>query len=649
MDQNLFSAPLDLHQVHLTDPFWAVQQQKILSKVIPYQWEALNDRIPGASKSGCIHNFRVAAGQESGPHIGCVFQDSDLAKWLEAVAYALTLKPDAELEKTADEAIELLCAAQQPDGYLDTYYIINGLDKRFTNLRDNHELYCFGHLLEAAIAYYQATGKDAFLKAMIRYADCIDRLIGPEEGKIHGYPGHEVAEMALAKLYMLTKDEKHLHLAQYFINERGKAPLFFQSEGEKYGNEMYWKNAHFGFQYYQAGKPVREQHDAEGHAVRATYLCSGIADIARLTQDESLYNAALDLWNSMTKKRMYVTGAIGSSEVGESFTFDYDLPNDRVYGETCAAIGLVFFARRMLELSPKAEYADVMERALYNGVISGISLDGTKFFYVNPLEVVPEACEKDEQKRHVKPERQKWFGCACCPPNIARLLASLGHYVLTASEKCLFMHLYIASEIDTALGGSKLHLSTEADLTRSGNVKIRIKDGQAQGTIALRIPGWCRKYTLLVNKKEPECEIRDGYVYIDRLWQANDEIELCLDMPVTLVAANPLVRDDIGQAAVTRGPLVYCVEEKDNGKNLHLLRLGLNAEFSEKYRADLLDGVTVIKAEGKKISDAWDSGELYAPASQRTLSPQTLTFIPYYAWANRGLGEMRVWVHLSEE
>ena len=644
MNKNDFTHPLPLKSVRIADGFWGNYQRKVLDEVIPYQWEALNDRVPGADKSGCIRNFEIAAGRAEGQHYGWVFQDSDLAKWLEAVAYALTLRPDPELERRADETIELICAAQQPDGYLNTYYIINGLDKRFTNLQDNHELYCFGHMTEAAVAYYQATGKDALLQAMIRYADCINRCIGPEPGKLRGYPGHEVAEMALIRLYGITHDEKHLRLAKYFIDERGQSPLYFEEEGRRNGNSFYWRNTRFRYQYYQAGMPVRAQKDAQGHAVRAVYLMSGIADVARVTGDESLREAAETLWNSVTHRQMYITGSIGSSHVGEAFTFDYDLPNDTVYGETCAAIGLVFFARRMLELQPKAEYADVMERALYNGVISGISLDGKRFFYVNPLEVVPEACEKDEGKRHVKPERQKWFGCACCPPNIARLLASVGQYMTTARDDAVYIHLYIGADMDTTLRGRPLKLHLRSGFPWKGDVSLTVEAGQAEGRIALRVPGWCRGYKLSVNGQPVDALVENGYLTLDREWQTGDRVEIGFDMPVTRMAADPRVREDIGKVAVTRGPLVYCLEEKDNGGSLHLLRLPREADFGTREEPDLLDGVTVLTAQGLRLSGSWDAESLYAPAEEHRETPQTLTFIPYYAWANRGVGEMSVWI-----
>ena len=392
MNNELYTAPIQAGLYQIDDPFWSRKRETVRTQMIPYQWRALNDQVEGAAPSHCIKNFKIAAGLEEGKFEGRVFQDSDVAKWLEAVGYALSWHKDEELERTADEAIDIIAAAQQPDGYLDTYYIINGLDKRWTNLMNNHELYCAGHMIEAGIAYYEGTGKRKLLDVVIRLADCIDRTFGPEEGKLHAYPGHEIIEMALVRLYHLTKEEKYLNLAKYFIDERGQEPLYFKEEREKYGNTYYWEDSLFQEQYFQAGKPVREQKEAEGHAVRAVYLYSGMASAAKETGDMSLWEACTRLWENVARRQMYITGAIGSSDYGEAFTFDYDLPNDTAYGETCASIGLIFWARRMLEVEPKSEYADVMEQALFNTCLSGMSLDGRKFFYVNPLEVNPMAC-----------------------------------------------------------------------------------------------------------------------------------------------------------------------------------------------------------------------------------------------------------------
>ncbi len=426
--------PIDLRKIRVEDPFWKNEMELVRKEVIPYQWNALNDRVEGAEPSFAVRNFKIAADitakrkalgagykekiwptdvfslkPEDPEHpedrfYGFLFQDSDFSKWIEAVGYSLTQHPDPELEKTADGIIDVVCAAQQPNGYLDTYYIINDMSKIFTNLKDHHELYCFGHLTEGAVAYYKATGKDKLLKAAERFADFIDSKFGPEEGKLKGYPGHEIAEMALVRLYEVTGKDRYLKLSSYFIDERGKKPYYFDAE---HPDEAKRHGDRERYQYYQAHRPVREQDEAVGHAVRAAYLYSGMADVARLTGDESLKAACERLWDNIVNKKMYITGGIGGTSHGEAFSFEYDLPNDLAYSETCAAIGLVFFARRMLQMDVDGRYADVMERALYNTVLSGMALDGKSFFYVNPLEVVPEACHKDERKAHVKPVRQK--------------------------------------------------------------------------------------------------------------------------------------------------------------------------------------------------------------------------------------------------
>ncbi len=636
--------PLQPDHIQIQDPFWKQYMELVRQNVIPYQWDALNDRIDNAAPSHCIANFRIAAGLEKGEFHGFVFQDSDLYKWLEAVAWSLMWHPDERLERTADEAIDLIASVQQPDGYLDTYYIINGLDQRFTNLMDCHELYCLGHMLEAAVAYYKSTGKDKFLKVASRFADCVYEHFGHGPGKIPGYPGHEVAEMALVELYRITKDPRHLELAKYFIDERGQRPLFFDEEEKRNGNTCHWNDTYFGKQYYQAGRPVREQTFAQGHAVRAVYLYSGMTEVAYETGDAQLFEACETLWNNITTRQMYITGAIGSTEHGEAFTFDYDLPNDTIYGETCAAIGLIFFARRMFEITGDSRYTDVMEQALYNAVISGMSLDGTSFFYVNPLEVNPESSLKDYTKKHVKPVRQKWFGCACCPPNIARLLSSIGGYAYSQSDETLYMNLFIGGDIEAELGGATRKFHVETGYPWNGKVKVTVEGAGCFG-IAIRIPGWCHDYTLIVAGEPVFIRPVGGYVMFNRKWAEGDEILLKMDMPVSLVEANPLVREDVGKLAVTRGPLVYCLEETDNGKVLQDLLLSGDPDFEETFEKELLKGVVTLKAQGKKISRrGWDGTTLYRTYRGDKYEDHPLKFVPYYSWANRGEGEMMVWI-----
>ena len=625
----------------IEDRFWSRFRECIVKEGIPYQWKALNDLLPEDTvPSRCLRNFRIAAGKEEGTHQGWVFQDSDVYKWLEGAAYSLRWHPDPELTALADQAIEIIRDAQQEDGYLNTYYTITGPEKRWTNLQDNHELYCAGHLIEAAAAYYQAAGKRTLLDTAIRFVDHIDRAIGPEEGKIHGYPGHPEIEMALMRLYEITKDEKHLRLAKYFIDQRGRAPHFFPEEARRYGRTSQWNGGPLGLRYYKAQEPVREQTDAQGHAVRAVYLYSGMADVARETGDHGLADACRRLWHSIVQKRMYITGGIGSSEYGEAFTFDYDLPNDTAYAETCAAIGLIFFARRMLKLEMHSKYADVMERALYNGVISGMQLDGKRFFYVNPLEVNPEACREDYHKNHVKPVRQKWFGCACCPPNIIRLLASLEEYVYSIAEKTLFLHLYMGGTIRTDL----LSLQMETDYPWSGQIRITaLSETQETAGIALRIPDWCSSWTLTVNE-EPACiRLLNGYALLCRKWKRGDRIFLNLEMNVRRICAHPAVRENSGKAALMRGPLVYCLEETDNGPDLQTLRLAEQIHAETAWETDLPGGVMALYTDGyQEDREEWGT-QLHEDKIPEE-KPVRLKWIPYYAWANREPGEMLVWI-----
>ncbi len=634
-----------MEKVTVEDPFWSQFMERVRTKLIPYQWRALNDAVEGAEPSYCIRNFRAAAGLADAPFGGKVFQDSDVAKWLEAVSYTLMWHPDPELEKLADETIELIAAAQQPDGYLDTYYILNGLSDRFTNLRDNHELYCAGHMIEAAVAYYRATGKRRLLEVVMRLADYLDTVFGTEEGKIPGYPGHEVIEMALFGLFRVTGVEKYKRLALYFLDQRGQEPNYFGTEHQNVPRR--WLSYTMGYAYNQSHLPVRRQTEAVGHSVRAMYLYAGMADAAREENDEEMLLALRALWKNMAYRRSYITGAVGSSHWGESFTFDYDLPNDTVYGETCAAIGSVFWARRMLELEPAGEYADVMERALYNGILSGMSLDGEHFFYVNPLEVLPEASEKDESKRHVRPERQKWFSTACCPPNLARLVASLPDYIYGTADDTLFVHLYAGSTVNTEVNGRPVSVRTVTGYPWKNRVSISVSTEEPLAfTLALRIPGWCRNYRVCLGSEELRGEQKNGYLYLARTWRDGDEICFTMDMPAERVYAHPLVRADNGKTAVRRGPVVYCLEEADNGQQLNRLVLERGEELKVREEPGLLGGVVTVEAAVLREKDA-GGGSLYrteAPSYEKV----PVTFIPYYAWANRGAGEMSVWIREKE-
>ena len=449
--------------------------------------------------------------------------------------------------------------------------------------------------------------------------------------------------MALMRLYSITKDEKHLKLAKYFVDERGQSPLYLEEECKKYNRPFKWEKSYFKYMYYQAGMPVRDQKTAEGHAVRGLYLYSGMADVAAATNDDELMKVCEDIWNNIVYKRMYITGAVGSSRTGEAFTFDYDLPNDTVYGETCASVALAFFAHRMLKANPKSEYADVLEKVLYNGIISGVQLDGQSFFYVNPLEVFPEACEKSEINRHVKPVRQKWFGCACCPPNLARIVTSISSYLYTVGKDTLFVHLYAGSETELSIGENKFKLNVETNYPYDGKVKLNLN---SDIKLALRIPGWCRNYSIMVNGENvTDASVKDGYIYLTKLSGEKNVIEFDMDMPVKLIRSNPLVRHNTGRAAVMRGPLVYCLEETDNGKNLANVELVSDGEFNTVYE-EILGGVKVIYAEGLReaIGEETVSEPLYMEYSKPHKENVVLKYIPYYAWCNRTPGEMAVWV-----
>ena len=626
----------ELKDVRVTDGFFSDYAELVRTEVIPYQWEALNDRIPGAEKSGCIHNFRIAAGEEEGEFVGMVFQDSDLGKWLEAVAYSLTTHPDKKLEAIADDVIDLMARAQRPDGYMDTYFIIKEPHNRWKCLRDCHELYCAGHILEAAVAYYKATGKRRFLDVMKKYMDYILTVFGTEEGKLHGYPGHEEIELALCRLYDVTGEKKYLDLAQYFINQRGTEPNYFIEELKTRGDSFHWDgNDKQGMEYFQANQPVRRQKDAVGHSVRAVYLYSGMADVAMRTQDESLKEACRTQFRSIAEKRMYVTGGIGSTYNGEAFTFDYDLPNDTAYAESCASIGLIFFMQRMLEIDGDAVYGDVMERALYNTVLSGMGLDGKAFFYVNPLEVFPEADLKDPNKHHVKIERQKWFACACCPPNIARLLADLGQYIYRKDENGVAVDLFIGSEVKVADG---VTLTQNSQVPFGGKVSFKLScPNGTKLTLRVRKPFWTDGVTC-----DAEMTEKNGYLVVEKVWNDGDTVSFDFAMPVRRVYASPYVRQDLGKVCLMRGPLVYCLEEADNGNNLHLVSLPEESEIAPAQGEGVLSGMTTLKAKGLRIVP--EEGTLYRGAPCRRKEETQLTFIPYFAWANRGVGEMTVWV-----
>lgn len=646
-----------LKAFHLKDNFFGKYERLVVEQVIPYQEKALRDEIPEAEKSHAIENFRQAAKMlEEGiceeEFYGMVFQDSDVAKWLEAAAYSLVHHPDKELEARMDEIIALIGRAQQKDGYLNTYFTVKAPEHKWTNLQEGHELYCSGHMIEAAVAYYEATGKESLLNIMKKNADCIYRHF-MEEGA-EGYPGHPEVELALLRLYEATKEEKYLELAAHFINVRGVDADYYVKECEK-RDWVVWGMDRNDREYAQNQAPVRELKKATGHSVRAAYLYTGMAHLAAETGEKELAHACEVLWDNMTKQRMYVTGGIGSTNLGEAFTKDYHLPNDTAYAETCASIGLMFFARRMLQLKADSRYADEMERALYNTVLAGMQLDGKRFFYVNPLEVIPGISGEAVTHRHTLPERPAWFGCACCPPNVARTLTSIAEYAWSENSDTVFSHLYVGGELDLMeTRGVKIHVETEYPYDTTVVYRMETKEDQtADFTLAIRLPGWCRKITVKKNdstvcmKTEErgievtkDVRLENGYLYLSGEFSNDDVIQCYFSMHGERIYANPAVAADNGKVALRRGPLIYCVEGVDNDEDVLGLSIAEGKIATEAYQPELLSGVRVLKVPGVRTKR---TTELYLNHKPET-EPVTITAVPYYAWGNRGLNEMRVWL-----
>ncbi|MGA2977013.1 MAG: beta-L-arabinofuranosidase domain-containing protein [Spirochaetia bacterium] len=627
--------------------FWSFYQALVRDKVIPHQWKAMNDEIPGAPISHSVENFRIAAGHAKGTYEGMVFQDSDLFKWLEAAGNVLADNDhgDAAIRAWAEQAVDLIAAAQQSDGYVNTYFTVKEPGRRWRNLRDAHELYCSGHLIEAGVSMFRGAGNRRLLDVVRRVADLIDASFGVEQGKIRGYPGHEEVELALMKLYRITSERRYLDRARYFIDERGRSPSYFETEAAApdfrsiYGAKP--------LEYYQAHVPVREQREAVGHAVRAMYLYTAMADLALETGDASLTEACDRLWENATRRKMYITGGIGSSAVHESFSAEFDLPNDSAYAETCAAIGLFLFSSRMVRLHDDARYADVMERCAYNGIISGLSLDGESYFYVNPLEVIPRVCDANGAFQSVKYRRQPWYGCACCPPNIARTLSSLGEHMYHLNGDALYADLYHQGVLTAAVGGVPVTLRQKTTYPWSGSISLEVDPAApAEFVLALRVPAWCRETALSLNGNPLDAAPGvDGYLRVRRIWNKGDRLDLSLSMIIQRIHADPRVKADFGRVAIQRGPLVYCLEEADNGTELFSISLPPTAPLDAVERPDLLGGIVAITGKGRSPLGA-PSGEGLYQAGERPLHAvdRPLLFIPYYAWANRAAGEMAVWL-----
>ncbi|PLS01053.1 glycoside hydrolase family 127 protein [Neobacillus cucumis] len=626
-------SPVPFTNVSIKDSFWSPKLEVNRKTTIPTEYQQCKE-------TGRIDAFKLdwKPGQGEQPHI---FWDSDVAKWIEAASYSLMTHPDSDLEGLLDHVIELISSAQQPDGYLNVYFTSIKPEKRWTDLRDAHELYCAGHLMEAAVAHFQATGKRSFLDTMCRYADYIDSVFGTEPGKKRGYCGHEEIELALVKLYRITGNERYLKLSEYFVEERGQQPHYFEMEaaarpeGESsfFGSFMsHIKDMH---EYNQSHKPVREQDRVTGHAVRAMYLYCAMADLAGELGDESLVRACERLWEHLVLKNMYITGGIGQTRSNEGFTFDYDFPNETAYNETCAAVGLVFWNHRLLQLNCDSKYADVMERALYNGVISGISLDGKKFFYDNPLASLGDF------------HRQEWFGCACCPPNIARLLASLGEYIYSQNDSEAAVHLYVSGSSTLQIKGKNITIHQQTNYPWDGNVKFSFDfEGAVNFGLKLRLPGWCKYATLKVNDQVVSIEdkLDKGYIQLEREWKSSDVVELELAMPVERVHSHPAVRQNIGCTALQRGPIVYCLEEMDNQSSPFKIFLPRTSQLHSTFDETLLKGVMKINGEALTIEEEDWVNTLYR-SDDYQYKKITIQAVPYYAWDNREPGKMAVWIN----
>ncbi len=630
----------------ITGGFWAEWQQVNRDVTIPY----VLDKCDETDRTRSLR-LEWKAGADWQPH---QFYDSDLAKAIEAAAYSLHTHPDSELEARIDSYIELFARAQQPDGYLNSYYTQTAPDARWTNLRDMHELYCAGHLFEAAVAHYRATGKRSLLDVATRYADHIASTFGRDG--LPGYPGHEEIELALVKLADATGEQRYFDLASFFIDERGREPHYFRIEAERRGESTDGSRRFTGdypkpYAYWQAHAPVREQSDAEGHSVRACYLYSGMVDVAVSTGDDELMEACRRLFDSIASRRMYISGGIGSHSHGERFTFDYDLPNEAAYAETCAAISLVFFASRLANAELDSRYGDVMERALYNGVLGGLSRSGDRFFYANPLTYHPTAARLPHVRSDA--ERQPWYGCACCPPNIARLLASLGTYLYGmasgdgqdgANGPVIASHLYAESIVQFEAGGVGVTLHQHTEYPWNGTVTFDVEArSPVTFTLALRIPGWAEGWSIT----GADYTVDRGYASMTRVWSPGDTVRLELPMPVRRTHAHAAVRQDGWQVALERGPLLYCVEEIDNGAELADLALEGDPQLRAEHRSDLLGGCTVIHASAVRRGpitqpDSVGPDGLYGHRPERRAA--TLTAVPFALRTNRGACEMRVWL-----
>jgi len=634
---------LSVRDVTIDDKFWSPRREVNRTETIEYQYQQLET-------SGTLANFRRASEDKADNHNGMWFQDSDAYKWIEAASYVLADREDSELEARVDEVINLIAAAQDEDGYLNTYFALEEPEKRWTNLNTMHELYCAGHLIEAAVALYRSTCKESLLDVATDFADHIDRTFGDE---VDGIPGHQEIELALMRLADVTDKDRYRNLAAYFVDRRGHDDCFVREianieeiagydpndeEGGIAGGArpVFFEDGEYDGSYAQDHAPLREQKAVEGHAVRAMYYFAGATDVAAAAGDDELLAHLETLWENMARKRMYVTGGIGSEHFGERFTRDYHLPNDTAYAETCAAIGSIFWNQRLFEATGKPRYHDLIELQLYNAMLVGVSLDGTQFFYNNTLE---------SDGSH---DREGWFECACCPPNIARLLASLEQYLYAIDADGLYVNQYVAGSATPTIAGSDVTVTQTTDYPWNGTIEINVDaTPPMEFAVRLRIPGWCAEASVSVNNEpiDVDVEADEGqYVAIEREWD-DDQITVEFAMPVEVLAAHPAVAADAGHVALRRGPMVYCLEGVDHDRPLHQYGIDPDTEFGATYREDLLDGAVTLDGEATvPAMDGWE-GELYRPVDETERATVPIKAVPYYAWNNRKSGEMRVWIN----
>ena len=623
--------PVPFTAVQIKDNFWQMRMETNRTVTIPYDFKKCEE-------TGRIDNFSKAGGLMEGEFVGIRYNDSDVFKVIEGAAYSLSLHPDPELEKYLDDLIVKIAAAQEVDGYLYTTRTIdpenpakNAGKERWSYMIHSHELYNVGHMYEAAVAYYLATGKRSLLDVALKNANLIDSVFGP--GKKHNPPGHQEIEIGLSKLYRVTGEEKYLKLAKFFLDQRGKY----------IGRDAY--DEYLGAEYTQDHKPVVEQDEAVGHAVRAGYMYSGMADVAALTGDNNYIHAIDKIWDNVVSKKLYITGGIGARGNGEAFGDNYELPNLEAYNETCAAIANMFWNHRLFLLHGDAKYIDVLERTLYNGFLSGVGMNGSEFFYPNPLE---------SDGRH---KRSPWFDCACCPVNVVRFLPSLPGYVYAQKEDDLFINLFMSSDATIKMDDNAINLVQQTDYPWDGKIAITINPEEEDDfMVHVRIPGWAQgqpvpsdlyrylnpadeKVGLTVNGEAIDFRVEKGFARLKRNWKQGDRIELNLPMPIRKVVAHDSVKADIGKLSLERGPIVYCAEWVDNGGHVLNLMLPQNTELTTEFQEYLLNGVQVIR--GTALG-------LYSDGTVTTTREQDFLAIPYYAWAHRGAGEMMVWLPFEE-